>query len=178
MIMFNLFLFVSVFLFSPFPVGAGNVDDLINFSKKQEEGLIVKVVNTDLVVLENGHRLKLIGVESAGPPARKYVKFDKNGIPIEEKEGATISLEEQALAYAQEIMEGKKVKIEYDVESIDPEGHRFAYVHLPDGRMANTELLRQGFVYLKIRPPNVKHAAELRTAYQEAKREQRGFLGD
>jgi micrococcal nuclease len=165
-------------LCAPFVARAEGVNDLINFSKKQEEGLIVKVVNTDLVVLENGHRLKLIGIESAGLPPRKYVQFDKNGIPIEEKEEATIPLEEQALTYAQEIMEGKKVKIEYDVESIDPVGYRFAYVHLSDGRMANTELLRQGFVYLKIRPPNIRHAAELRAAYQEAKREQRGFLGD
>lgn len=171
-------LILAFILCVPFAARAEDVNDLINFSKKQEEGLIVKVVNTDLVVLENGHRLKLIGIESAGLPPRKYVQLDKNGIPIEEKEEATISLEEQALAYAQEIMEGKKVKIEYDVESIDPAGYRFAYVHLPNGRMANTELLRQGFVYLKIRPPNIKHAAELRAAYQEAKREQRGFLGD
>ncbi|HLD87738.1 MAG TPA: thermonuclease family protein [Candidatus Omnitrophota bacterium] len=176
--MLNLFLFVLVFAFIPFAVWGQPVDDLINFSKKQEDGLIVKVVNTDMVVLENGHRLKLIGIESAGLPPRKYVQLDKNGIPIEEKEEATIPLEEQALTYAQEIMEGKKVKIEYDIESVDPEGRRFAYVHLSDGRMANTELLRQGFVYLKIRPPNIKHAAELRAAYQEAKREQRGFLGD
>ncbi|MBI3314588.1 MAG: thermonuclease family protein [Candidatus Omnitrophica bacterium] len=176
--MLNLFLFVLVFLFSPFPAWGQHVDDLIHFSKKQEEGLIVKVVNTDLVVLEDGHRLKLIGIESAGLPPKKYVQFDKNGLPIEEKEEATIPLEEQALTYAQEIMEGKKIRIEYDVESVDPQGHRFAYVHLPDGRMANTELLRQGFVYLKIRPPNIKHAAELRAAYQEAKREQRGFLSD
>ncbi len=171
-------LILAFVLCVPFAVRAEGINDLLNFSKKQEEGLIVKVVNTDLVVLENGHRLKLIGVESAGLPPRKYVQLDKNGIPIEEKEEATIPLEEQALTYAQEIMEGKKIKIEYDVESIDPEGHRFAYVYLPNGRMANTELLRQGFVYLKIRPPNIKHAAELRAAYQEAKHEQRGFLGD
>src|SRR3989338_6188547 len=162
--MLNLFLFVSILAFIPFPAWGQHVDDLIHFSKKQEEGLIVKVVNTDLVVLENGRRLKLIGIESAGLPPKKYVKFDKNGIPIEEKEEATIPLEEQALTYAQEIMEGKKIKIEHDIESIDPEGHRLAYVYLPGGRMANAELLRQGFVYLKIRPPNIRHADQLRAA--------------
>ncbi len=154
------------------------VDDLIHFSKKQEETLIVKVTDTNVVVLENGQRLKLIGIESAGMPARKYVEFDQRGRVIEEPKEVTIPLEEQALTYAQEIMEGKKVKIEYDMESVDAQGRRFAYVYLPDGRMANAELVRQGFVYLQIRPPNVKHADALRGAYQEAKREQRGFLSD
>ena len=173
------FLFVLIFLFpAPFAHCEG-VDDLINFSKKQEEGLIVKVVNTDVVVLENSQRLKLIGIESAGQPPRKYVKYDEHGRVIEEehKEPA-IPLEEQALTYAQEIMEGKKVKIEYDIESADLQGRRFAYIYLPDGRLANAELLRQGFVLLHIRPPNIKHADILRGAYQEAKHEQRGFLSD
>ena len=177
--MLNLFLLVAVFLSGYYPVWSAGVDDLINFSKKQEEGLIVKVVDTDLVVLENGQRIKLIGIESAGLPARRYVQYDEHGRVIEEEhKEAAIPLEEQALTYAQEIMEGKKVKIEHDIESLDLGGYRFAYVFLPDGRMANAELLRQGFVRLHIRPPNVKHADALRNAYQEAKREQRGFLSD
>ena len=74
-------------------------------------------------------------------------------------------------------MEGKKVKLEYDVESRDVQDRWQAYVFLPDGRMANAELLRQGFVYLKIRPPNLKYANQLREAYQEARREKRGLQG-
>ena len=177
--MLNLLLFIIVFLFPAPPARCEGVDELINFSKKQEEGLIVKVVSTDVVVLENGHRLKLIGVESAGEPSRREVKYDEHGRVVENEHAeATISIEEQALSYAQELMEGKKVKIEYDVQSIDSQGRRFAYVYLPDGRMANAELLRQGFVRLRIRPPNVKHAGALRNAYQEAKREQRGLSSD
>ena len=90
----------------------------------------------------------------------------------------TIPLEEQAVSYAQELLEGKKVKLEFDLESLDEQGRHQAYVFLPGGAMANAELLRQGFVDLKLRPPNVKYADQLRKAYQEAKREQRGFLGN
>ena len=177
--MLNLFLFIIVFGFSAFSARCEGVNDLINFSRKQEGAFIVKVVSTDVVVLENGQRLKLIGIESAGQPSRKYIKYDQHGRVLEEqRKEATIPLEEQALTYAQEIMEGKKVKIEYDIESVDPQGKRLVYVYLPDGRLANAELLRQGFVYLKIRPPNIRHADVLRGAYQEAKREQRGFLSD
>ena len=40
-------------------------------------------------------------------------------------------------------------------------GYLYAYVYLPDGRMANAELLRMGFVKLRIIPPNVKYEDKL-----------------
>ena len=84
-------------------------------------------------------------------------------------------MEEQAVMYAQSLLEGKKVKLEYDVQTLDGQNRRQVYVFLPDQRMANTELLRQGFVDLKIRPPNVKYADAFREAYREARTEKRGI---
>ncbi len=155
------------------------VDELIHSAPKQEQVLVVKVTDTNTIILENGQRVKLLGIESFGPPPRPIVKYDKKGRPIENKDiEATIPLEEQAVVFAQNLMEGKKVKLEYDIQSRDDHGYKTAYVYLPDGHMANTELLRQGFVRLKIRPPNVKHMDLFRKAYQEARKEQRGFLSD
>jgi len=152
-------------------------EELFHSTSKQEEALIVKVPSADIIILENGQRIKLLGVESFGPPPRPIVKYDEKGKPIEDKEILpTISLEEQAIVFAQNLMEGKKIKLEYDVDSRDQKGFKTAYVYLSDGRMANVELLRQGFVRLKIRPPNVKHENLLEQAYQEARKEQRGFL--
>jgi micrococcal nuclease len=164
-------------------LGALNVyaqrhDDLIHFSKRQEEALVVKVNDSDSVILEDGRKIHLIGIESMGPVERKYAERDKNGMIIEEKEEVSIPMEEQALMFAQNLLEGKKIRLEYDVDALDQENRRQAYIFLPDGAMANTELLRQGFVELKIRPPNIKYAEALRTAYREAKREQRGFLAN
>ena len=155
-----------------------NIDDLINFSRKQEEVLIVHVNATDHVTLEDGRRIYLIGVESAGQVKRKYAARDKNGMIIEEAPDATISLEEQALTYAQNLLEGRKVRLEFDVEATRTDGQKEAYVFLADGKLAGAELLRQGFVNLRIRPPNLKYAQELRDAYQEAKKEQRGYLSN
>lgn len=158
--------------------GNENSNDLFNSFGKQAEALVVKVVASDLIVLEDGRRVKLIGIESAGPPPRKYAKFDDKGHVIEEPEEPTIPLEEQALTYAQELLENKKVKLEYDVDARDASGYLYAYVYLPDGRMANTELLRMGFVKLRIIAPNVKYEDLLNLAYQEAKREKRGLEGE
>jgi endonuclease YncB( thermonuclease family) len=171
-------LLLMVFFLSVPAWGSDNNDDLFNFSKKQEEVLVVKVAASDLIVLEDGRRIKLIGVESAGRPPHQYAKYDDKGRVIEEPVEPTISLEEQALTYAQEMLENKKVKLEYDIDAGDTHGYLYAYVYLPDGRMANAELLRMGFVKLKIIPPNVKYEDDLRAAYQEAKKEKRGLEGD
>jgi len=171
------FLLMALFLSAP-AWGSDNSDDLFNFSKKQEEALVVKVVASDLIVLEDGRRVRLIGIESLGPAPHQYVKYDEKGRVIEEPQEPAISLEEQALTYAQELLENKKVRLEYDVDSGSTHGYLYAYVYLPDGRMANAELLRMGFVKLRIIPPNVKYEDKFRTAYQEAKKEKRGLEGE
>jgi len=156
-----------------------NSDDLFNFSKKQEEALIVKVIASDLIVLEDGRHIKLIGIQSLGAAPRQPVKFDEKGHVIEEPVEPTIPLQEQALSYAQELLENKKVNLEYDVDAGDASnGYTYAYVYLPDGRLANAELLRMGFVKLRSIPPNVKYEDKLNQAYQEAKKEKRGLEGD
>jgi|GEM_PF-598974 len=181
----KLFMFVSCGLFIvcnlwfvSCALGNDNSNDLFNFSKKQDEALVVKVVASDLIVLEDGRRVKLIGIESAGPPPYKKIKYDDKGHVIEQPEEPTIPLEEQAYDYAQDLLENKKVRLEYDVDAGSTSGYLYAYVYLPDGRMANVELLRMGFVKLKIIAPNVKYEDKFRAAYQEAKKENRGLEGD
>jgi micrococcal nuclease len=168
-----------IFLFlTASALASDNGDDLFNFSKKQEEALVVKVITSDLIVLEDGRHIKLIGIQSAGQPPHQYAKYDEKGRVIEQSVEPTIPLEDQALTYAQELLENKKVRLEYDVDANDPSGHLCAYVYLPDGRLANAELLRMGFVRLKIIPPNVKYEDKLDLAYQEAKKEKRGLEGE
>jgi len=169
---------LTIVLFLNAPCWGDNSNDLFNFSKKQEEALVVKVAASNLIVLEDGRRVRLIGVESAGMPYHRRVKYDEKGHVIEEPEEPTIPLEVQALTYAQELLENKKIKLEYDVDAEDANGYFYAYVYLPDGRMANIELLRMGFVKLRIIPPNVKYEDKFRLAYQEAKKEKRGLEGE
>jgi len=171
-------LLVAIFFLSTSCWANDDNDELFNFSKKQEEALVVKVVASDLIVLEDGRRIKLIGIESAGVVPHQYVKYDEKGHVIEEPVEPTIPLEEQALTFAQELLENKKVKLEYDVDAGDTRGYLYAYVYLPDGKMANLELLRMGFVKFRSIPPNVKYEEKFRLAYQEAKKEKRGLEGE
>ena len=164
------------FIFSVGSAQAG-VEELFHSVSKQEDVLVLEVISSDMIILEDGQRIKLLSIESFGPPPRPIIKYDDKGKPIEDMEmHPTISLEEQAIVFAQNLMEGKKVKLEYDVDARDEKGQKTAYIYLSDGRMANVELLRQGFVRLKVRPPNFKHKDSFKKAYQEARKEQRGFL--
>jgi len=171
-------LLLTLFFLSVSAWADNNGDDLFSYSKKQDEALVVKVIASDLIVLEDGTRVRLIGVESAGAPPHEYLKYDEKGHVIPQPVEPTISLQEQALTYAQDLLENKKVRLEYDVDASDTSGYHYAYVYLPDGRMANTELLRMGFVKLRIIPPNVKYEDKFNAAYQEAKKEKRGLEGD
>ncbi len=171
----RVFSFIFLFLVFSFVFDKESVAELFHTKASQEEALVLKVISSDTIVLEDGQRIKLLGIDSFGPPPHEKAVFDEKGRPIENKEiEPSIPLEEQAIAYAQNLMENKKVRLEYDVESRDEKGNKTAYVYL-DNEMANVELLRQGFVRLKIRPPNIKYEDLLRKAYQEARKEQRGF---
>ncbi len=141
---------------------------------------VERVIDTTTIVLKNGQKIHLQGLESFAPPPKKYREMGERGQLIDPPEVTepTTSLEEQAFTFAQRLLENQKIRLEYDVETVDSNGRRLAYVFLLDGTLANAELLRQGFVRMTIRPPNVKYAEKLREAYQEARREQRAYLAD
>jgi len=77
--------------------------------------------------------------------------------------------------YLDGLLAGKHVLLEYDVEKTDKYGRTLAYVYLPDGRMANEEMLRAGYARLLTVPPNVKYVERFRAAQEEARAASRGL---
>lgn len=73
------------------------------------------------------------------------------------------------------IPEGSRVTLVHDVQHRDRYGRTLAYVYLEDGRMANLEMARMGFVTALVYPPNVRHADTIRAAIAEARTEGRGL---
>lgn len=145
-------------------------------SAPKGEQLIVKVIASNIIVLENGRRIRLIGVNSLGNPEPHVtpINTDETFVPNEPR----FDLEEQALLFAQQLLENKKVRLEYDVERRSPDGYDWAYVYLNDSDMANLILLKMGFVALSLSPPNLKYAKQMREAYQEARINKRGILSE
>ncbi len=152
-------------------------DELFGFQKKYENVLVARVVGADTIILENDERIRLIGLTVPNPPKKTALKKDKFGFPIEEF-NPTTPIEEQALNFTKDLLEGQAVRLEFDEEQKNDNLETLAYVFLKDGTLANAEILRAGFANLKIVLPNTKYSQQLRSAYQEAKREKRGLQGE
>jgi len=150
-------------------------------SSEYQDVVIKQVASADTFILETGERIKLIGLRSPEPPQikREHIKRDEFGFVTKEKKGPIINLEEKAFEFAKDLLEGKHVRLEFDVEKTDQYYQTLAYVFFIEGDMfVNAEILRKGFSYLQIRPPNMKYEEQLRAAYREARQEKRGIQGE
>ena len=165
----------------------GEIDiDFIFKNARQYDNIVVREVRSaNTLVLEgtngeDGEVIRLIGLKD--PEARQEktrdIKRDQHGFTIKEPVSPEDPLEQRALDYVKKLLEGRRIRLEFDDETKDDDFTTLAYVFLIEGgTFVNKEILRQGFAHLHISPPNMKYAQELRDAYQEARREKRGLQG-
>lgn len=148
----------------------------LRVSDGYKEIKVEKILKSDVIILEDGKKIHLIGVKGFEAPKRYNRPTDAYGFVIEDPvTDPTTPVEDQAYEFVTELMEHKRVRIEFDTQALDNNGYTFGYVFLPDGKMVNAEILRQGFGELSIQPPNLKYADQLREAYREARTEKRGI---
>ncbi len=159
---------------------SGPGDDLFNHSSKIISATVAKVITADTIVLDDDKKIRLIGLDAPAPPKFKRVEYDKNGFPINDATPVE-TIEEKALNFTRNLLENKKIRLEYDADQRNENFQTLAYVFTASkGKeiFANEEIIRQGFANLKIAPPNTKYAEKLRQAYQEARKEKRGLQGE
>ncbi|HBR15506.1 MAG TPA: hypothetical protein DD723_08205 [Candidatus Omnitrophica bacterium] len=173
-------LLLGLFFVTRFSWAETNLEFFLGDSEKYQDVLVEAVLSTDTIKLESGEKIRLIGLKALEPPKKERNQerdefgFVKRGPVMPET-----LLEDRALQFVQNLLEGERVRLEFDIQKKDS-GHRtLAYVFLiKDNRLTNAEILRQGFAYLHISPPNAKYNDALREAYQEARQEQRGAAGE
>lgn len=152
--------------------------EFLFIQKKIQEGLVAEIIRGDVIRLESGEKIRLIGINAPEPPRREKIEKDKDGFVVEVEKPET-PLDERAYAFVENLLVGKKVRIEFDSQLRDESFRTFGYVFLlPENIFVNAEIVRQGFADLQIRPPNHKYEQELREAYREARQEKRGVHGD
>jgi micrococcal nuclease len=111
----------------------------------------------------DGEKIRLIGIDA---PESQNVFKKKQGFYGKE-----------AKAYLTNLLKGKRVKLEYDVDRTDQYGRTLAYVYLEDGTFVNAELVKNGYAMIMTVPPNVKFADEFLRLQQEAREQNRGLWG-
>jgi micrococcal nuclease len=146
--------------------GKRNADKTDISSTAQESFLLVtKVVDGDTFWADDGTRsglkIRLIGVDA--PESRKTFKKEVGYFGKEAK------------TYLTNLLSGKRVRLEYDLNRTDQFGRTLAYVYLQDGTFVNAELVKNGFAMTMTVPPNVKFADLFVKLEIEARENNRGL---
>jgi len=183
----QLIIFTCLILFCPGAVSSEtNLDFFFKDTAQYQDVIVDEIRSTDTILLrenvgEKREILKLIGLRAPEAPKRKKVDLDRDQYGfVNKKEVSPLTpIEEQAYDFVKELLEGQHVRIEFDSDKKAENHATYAYVFLlDDNTFVNTEILRQGFAHLQIRPPNTKYAKQLREAYKEARSEKRGLQGE
>jgi micrococcal nuclease len=74
------------------------------------------------------------------------------------------------------VLQGRPVRLEFDVERIDRYGRTLAYVWLGDD-LFNETLVARGFAQVTTYPPNVKYVDRFLAAQRDARSHERGLWG-
>lgn len=108
--------------------------------------LVKKVIDGDTIELENGIKVRYIGINAP-------------------EEGQ--SFYEEAKILNSLLVENKNVSLEYDVQKYDQNGRLLAYVFLDD-LFINLQIVKEGMAFVYIVTPNSKYSAEFMKAQKEA----------
>lgn len=130
-----------------------------------QRATVVSVVDGDTIwVALNGQREKIryIGVDA--PETNHPIK----GV----QEYGT-----EAKASNRKLVEGRTVRLEFDIARRDRYGRLLAYVYLEDGTFVNAWLVEHGFAQIMTVPPNVKYQDVFLRLQREAREAGKGLWG-
>jgi|CXWL01.1.fsa_nt_gi micrococcal nuclease len=161
------------------------------------ESLVVKrVVDGDTLILSNGEKIRLTGIDT--PESHSNAKALRDS----ERSGKDVEVITQegreAAKFVRKLAEGKKIRIEYDVQKRDRYGRLLVYaydidtlkenpqIRLPQGVVVsanreiflNGSIIGSGYAIPMTMPPNVKHAELFKKLYSEARLQRRGLWAE
>jgi micrococcal nuclease len=125
-------------------------------------GLVTTVVDGDSIHVflgERTERLRLIGVDAP---------------EIEHPDQPAECYGQEAALYTRRTLEGRSVRIQYDLQRRDRFDRVLAYV-FEGSTLFNVTLVKEGFAVERSYPPNLAHQEELRRAEIDARRNRRGL---
>lgn len=140
-----------------------------SYEEIQKDGFyqVIKVVDGDTFWIDNlqpgGLKIRFIGIDA--PESRNAFKKRKQYYGKESK------------AYLTDLLKNQKVRLEFDVDSLDPFERTLAYVYLENGEMVNELIVKSGNGILMTVTPNVKYEELLHKAQNYARENKLGLWG-
>lgn len=162
----KLILSILILLLSISPVLSKEPTDYNNIK-------VIKVIDGDTFKLENRENVRLIGIDCPESRVNAKAKKDSKGTAQDLK--TITKMGKEATKFVKELVEGKYVKIQFDVERKDRYERLLAYMYLQDGSFLNASIVKSGYASPMTIPPNVKYADLFQKLYQEARENKRGL---
>jgi micrococcal nuclease len=122
--------------------------------------VVREVLTGDTVRLEGGRILRYASLQA--PPMQSV-------IPLVREYG------ESSMQFNQNLVAGKRVRVEWGNQIRDDRGDLIAFVFLEDDTFVNREILKSGHARAMIVPPNLKYQGEFRRDELAARREKKGM---
>jgi micrococcal nuclease len=135
---------------------------------------VIRVIDGDTLQLANGERVRLIGIDT--PEIHESDKLYRDSQRTKRDVNTIRQMGRRAYEFTKNLVEGKRVRLEFDVDKRDRYNRLLAYVYLKeDNTFVNAKIIEEGYASLMTIPPNVKQAQLFLQLNQEARRERRGL---
>jgi micrococcal nuclease len=131
-----------------------------------DEAVVRRVIDGDTIELSDGRLVRYLGIDA--PEVRR--KVGDQWVVDPEPFGLA------ATEANRQLVERRRVRLEYDAQRRDRYGRVLAYVYVED-RMVNEALVEAGYAQPMTIPPNVRYADRFRILAREARRAGRGLWG-
>lgn len=137
--------------------------------------LVKRVIDGDTLLLENDQRVRLIGIDT--PEMHDSEKLERDARRSSQDTKAIKRMGIESYEFTRQLAQGKRVRLEFDVERYDKYKRILAYVYLADGTFLNARIVEAGYASLLTYVPNVRYADLFLKLYNQARENRRGLWG-
>ena len=143
----------------------------------KETRVVHKVVDGDTFILENGEKVRMLGIDT--PEKYESSKLDRDSERSGSDKKTIQKLGELASQYTKKLIEGKRVMLvpEPNHEDKDKYGRLLRYVYLEDGTFINKKIVEDGYASA-YRRFGLSKQDEFIKAEKEARENRRGLWGE
>ena len=135
-----------------------------NLGQNYQKIKVSRVIDGDTIELSNGQLVRYIGIDT--PETRKFI--DNKWVNTANPFG------EAAKEFNRRLVEGKTVRLEFDLQKKDKYNRLLAYC-FTDTEFVNARLLEEGYGLLYTLPPNVKYVDLFVKLQKEARQNNKGL---
>lgn len=114
---------------------------------------VIQVIDGDTIAIEGGYHVRYIGIDAPEKDEFYYL---------------------EARQANEELVKGKRVRLEKDISDKDRYGRLLRYVYV-DGTFVNAEMVWQGYARAETYTPDVKYQVYLEAVEKEARQTERGI---